>query len=465
MTLPDGVIGREIRILDSGEVSDSHGEAYSIGREDLAVIKTQAVRVRSEAADPRRASWSARFISFRDETLLQVDCPEPRPGERPSPAWGLVAHILGMIDPDEVRRLEDAKERAQPVRAETLARALADGAAVSVVLYGGSPYEGFTRLELAADGAARVTREPRLFPPSSTPPTSRDARLPANTLRDALEPLLGPEPWPKEILRSLGGSSWTLEIILPTKGEPARRTLPASKDQLTIRRLRDAIALAEAATEAGPSASRGGTEREHVEQAGPCPWCPSGPPHDVVTWAGPVRVLCSCGGTAFLLDDVHEAPAAVADHFSAAEPDKGENPWATLERRGVLRGPSGPTPDGRRWRGWFRRPEDEALQTELMTLLKAVERGEVTLTTDVDPEALHSGNLTYQAGNGWSIVLFIDALEWDYFESFTAPDGRFIDPQDLPWIRLYAPAPEAQWKAWGIPHPNVARTPRWLVCP
>lgn len=553
---PDGTIEREIRILDSGSVDDSAGTALSMSRDAFEEIKRIATKIRSEPEDPRRSMWSARFVSSQDVVLLEICCPEPPSPREATPAWSLFAHILGKIDPVHIRRLEDERRGVQPVRVETLARALADRAAVSVTFHDGSAYhQGFVSLTLGSDGTARVERRPQLFPPSQEPPTTLDTKLPADTLRDALKPLLEDERWPEEKFPSPGSEPWKLVIVLPAAGGPLRRVLSSTRDHPTVQRLRAAIALAEnsppdddapaaPATRTdipcpfcahtswetmvsgpcglllrcscsgmlvrgnspaetatllapelmdtqvpspdqalrllqdgdrhvkilGPSlvAYRAWTADEYVEQVGPCPWCDRTRIHDVLMRSWPITVFCSCGGTAFILRDPTEAADGAACHFSTGAPIEGQDPWAPLKERGVLLGPSGPTANGLRWRGWFRRPEDEPLQAELMSFLKAVEREEVTLEADEQPRTFFGGDMTYRASNGWKVAVFLDAGEWDYFESIVTSDGRVLDYDTLaklPWIRNYVPAPRIRWRAWGIPHTGTPKNACWPGAP
>lgn len=72
-------------------------------------------------------------------------------------------------------------------------------------------------------------------------------------------------------------------------------------------------------------------------------------------------------------------------------------------------------------------PSNEITAVELRTLIEQIERGEVTLTIDGEtPDEVYAGDVSYKASNGWQVVVFNDCGEWDYFDSFVAPDGRRI---------------------------------------
>jgi hypothetical protein len=73
--------------------------------------------------------------------------------------------------------------------------------------------------------------------------------------------------------------------------------------------------------------------------------------------------------------------------------------------------------------------------------LRAIERGDVTLRPEVDPQEVYAGTVAYQASNGWRIAVFNDANEWDYIEQIVAADGRsvdFADSDELPVLEDYA---------------------------
>ena len=93
-------------------------------------------------------------------------------------------------------------------------------------------------------------------------------------------------------------------------------------------------------------------------------------------------------------------------------------------------------------------------ETEVLDFLTAIERGEVVLTPESDPQDVYAGNVTYHADTGWTIVVFNDANEWDYIDSITTADGLQVDFDELdamPRIRNYEVSNEISWGRYRIP--------------
>lgn len=93
-------------------------------------------------------------------------------------------------------------------------------------------------------------------------------------------------------------------------------------------------------------------------------------------------------------------------------------------------------------------------EVELRQFLKAIEDGTVSLTPEQEPQEVYAGNVSYLASNGWRIVIFNDANEWDYIGSITTSDGRVFgcDALDaLPAVDMYEPSGEIAWTRYGIP--------------
>jgi hypothetical protein len=91
--------------------------------------------------------------------------------------------------------------------------------------------------------------------------------------------------------------------------------------------------------------------------------------------------------------------------------------------------------------------EDEVLQ-----FLGQVEAGAVRLTPEDEPQAVYAGKVRYVASNGWSLVVFNDANEWDYTDSVETVDGRKLDFDALdamPRVRLYTPTEDIAWTRSG----------------
>lgn len=99
-------------------------------------------------------------------------------------------------------------------------------------------------------------------------------------------------------------------------------------------------------------------------------------------------------------------------------------------------------------------------EDEVLSVLEAIDRGELTLNTDdvIDAKDNFCGDFAFRVSNGWLFVIFNDCDQWDYIQTVTAPDGRTLDFDDIwgpaepdavcPMPRLKAFAPKSE--AWGI---------------
>jgi hypothetical protein len=63
-------------------------------------------------------------------------------------------------------------------------------------------------------------------------------------------------------------------------------------------------------------------------------------------------------------------------------------------------------------------------EIELRKFLKAVEDGSVSLIPEQEPQDVYAGNVSYLGSNGWRILVFNDANEWDYIDSITTRATR-----------------------------------------
>lgn len=91
---------------------------------------------------------------------------------------------------------------------------------------------------------------------------------------------------------------------------------------------------------------------------------------------------------------------------------------------------------------------------ELSQFLKAIENGTVQLTPEQEPQDVYAGNVSSIASNGWRIVVYNDANEWDYIDSITTSDGRIFDYDvlaEIPAIDTYEPSAKTAWIRYGIP--------------
>lgn len=93
-------------------------------------------------------------------------------------------------------------------------------------------------------------------------------------------------------------------------------------------------------------------------------------------------------------------------------------------------------------------------EDELIAFLKAIEKGAILLTPQEDPQQVYAGNVTYLASNGWRMVVFNDANEWDYIDQVATPDQRilvFEEIDAMPEAGQYRPDAAAAWACYGIP--------------
>jgi len=93
---------------------------------------------------------------------------------------------------------------------------------------------------------------------------------------------------------------------------------------------------------------------------------------------------------------------------------------------------------------------------EVLAVLHAIERGEVTVTPQ--QPLTGAGNVEYLASNGWRLVVFDDCLVWDYLDHAIASDGREWDYDDCagpidPMYR-YRASDEVAQRCYGFPPPE-----------
>jgi hypothetical protein len=95
--------------------------------------------------------------------------------------------------------------------------------------------------------------------------------------------------------------------------------------------------------------------------------------------------------------------------------------------------------------------------SEIWEFLRAIESGSVALTPDGErePQDIYAANVAYSASNGWRIVIFNDANEWDYIDEIVMADGRRIVYDEIadsfPDIENYKPSEEISWSRYRIP--------------
>ncbi len=94
----------------------------------------------------------------------------------------------------------------------------------------------------------------------------------------------------------------------------------------------------------------------------------------------------------------------------------------------------------------------EIPERELLDFYGAIESGAVQLRALEDPQSVYAGNVTYQATNGWTLVVFNDANEYDYVDEVRSADGRVTDFDGLEGTAAdWCPDDETAWRCLGIP--------------
>lgn len=82
-------------------------------------------------------------------------------------------------------------------------------------------------------------------------------------------------------------------------------------------------------------------------------------------------------------------------------------------------------------------------ENDVIKFLANIESGTVRLEPQHEPQSVYAGNVSYKASNGWEIVIFDDANEWDYIDFIRTSDGREIDFDELelmPQVNNYEPS-------------------------
>lgn len=94
-------------------------------------------------------------------------------------------------------------------------------------------------------------------------------------------------------------------------------------------------------------------------------------------------------------------------------------------------------------------------EEECLDFLHRIETGELTLEPVHCAQDVFAGDVEYLASNGWSLVVFNDANEWDYIEKIRSADGRRVDfdeiCESMARLSSYSPTHEVSWKVYRLP--------------
>lgn len=107
-------------------------------------------------------------------------------------------------------------------------------------------------------------------------------------------------------------------------------------------------------------------------------------------------------------------------------------------------------------------------KSRILEFFKDIEQGNITLTSDTEPQFVFAGNVEYTASNGWKVVIYNDCNEWDYIDSIHDEKGLLGEytpssPSifDLSEVR-YKPPKSLWWKLYGLPGWCKTRNPMWF---
>lgn len=89
-------------------------------------------------------------------------------------------------------------------------------------------------------------------------------------------------------------------------------------------------------------------------------------------------------------------------------------------------------------------------EQDIVAMCEAVDAGELSVELEGGEtweQAYGAGNLTFRFGNGVRLIVFNDAGEWDYIDSYIAVDGTKteVDWFDAPLLLNWEPKHFARW--------------------
>jgi hypothetical protein len=88
----------------------------------------------------------------------------------------------------------------------------------------------------------------------------------------------------------------------------------------------------------------------------------------------------------------------------------------------------------------------------LVAFFRAIEAGQIQLVAESEPQDVYAGNVHYRASNGWRLVVFNDANEYDYVDHVLTDDGRIADFNELDGTAGdWRPSDDVAWRCLGIP--------------
>jgi hypothetical protein len=97
-------------------------------------------------------------------------------------------------------------------------------------------------------------------------------------------------------------------------------------------------------------------------------------------------------------------------------------------------------------------PGGSVTAQEIIAMCEAVDSGGLLVELEGGQtwDRAYSGNMTFRFGNGYRLLVFNDCGEWDYVDSYIAPDGTRTEVDD--WgdsLALFDWEPK-HFARWGI---------------
>ncbi len=91
-------------------------------------------------------------------------------------------------------------------------------------------------------------------------------------------------------------------------------------------------------------------------------------------------------------------------------------------------------------------------EQEILAMCESVDAGELPVELEGGEtwDVAYSGNMSFRFGNGYRLLVFNDCGEWDYIDSYIAPDGTRTEVEDFgPGLGLFEWEPK-HFARWGI---------------
>jgi hypothetical protein len=91
-------------------------------------------------------------------------------------------------------------------------------------------------------------------------------------------------------------------------------------------------------------------------------------------------------------------------------------------------------------------------EQDIVAMCEAVDAGELSVTLEGGEtwDQAYSGDMSFLLGNGFRLVVFNDCGEWDYIESYVAPDGTKTEVEYFGEPSLLFDWEPKHFARWGI---------------